>query len=161
MGGEVIVRFEEDELWDDDREIARYELFAINQDVHKALHMDVRALSGYVTQMGRMMMELQHRLDELESKQAQITLNHAEVLQVMARIRLRADEYCEKYALTDKKDISAIRGAIKKSVLKSHGVKDLHDVPAIARQGAEAQIDRWTDIRMVMKIREKHRTGGS
>lgn len=162
MDGQAIMHFPpEDELWDDDRDTDTYELFAINSEVHKALHRDVATLSGYVTQMGRMMMEMQHRLDELEEKQKLVTLNHEDVLQMMALIRQRADEYCEKYALTDRKDVTAVRGAIKKSVLKSHGVKDLHDVPAIARQAVETQIGRWTDIRMVMKIREKHRTGGA
>lgn len=159
---EAIMHFpREDELWDDDRETNTYELFAINSEVHKALHRDVATLSGYVTQMGRMMMEMQHRLDELEEKQKLVTLSHEEVLQVMALIRMRADEYCEKYALTDRKDVTAIRGAIKKSVLHSHGVKDLHDMPAIARPAVETQIGRWTDIRMVMKIRDKHRTSGA
>ena len=76
-------------------------------------------------------------------------------------IRLRADEYCEKYGLEDPKDAGKIRTAIKKSILQRYGIRDLHDVPVIARQAVEAQISRWADIKIVLRIREKHREDGA
>ena len=66
----------------------------------------------------------------------------------------------EKYGLTDPKDAGKIRAAIKKAILARYGIKDLHDVPAIARQAVEAQISRWADIRCIYRIRDSHRTGG-
>ena len=50
---------------------------------------------------------------------------------------------------------------LKKAILTRYGIKDLHDVPAIARQAVEALISRWADIKMVYRIRESHREDGA
>ena len=89
-----------------------------------------------------------------------MTVTHDDVKGIQQLIRMRADEYCEKYGLADAKDAAKIRAAIKKAILVRYGIKDLHDVPAIARQAVEALISRWADIKLVYRIREKHRAGG-
>ena len=123
-----------------------------------ALQGNVEQLGAYLTQMGQIMLQLQRRLDELEMKQKMQTLSHDEVLQLMLKIRLRAAEYCTRYELNDRKEEAAVRAAIKKAVLKQQGIRDLHDCPQIALEGVVKLIDRWTDIRLVMKMREKART---
>ena len=125
-----------------------------------AMQKSVAQLGGYLTQMGQIMIQMQNRLDELEEKQRLVTLSHDEVKAVQILIRNRSMEYCEKYGLEDTGSRRAITGAIKKAVLKRYSVKDLHDVPAIARQAVESQISRWADIRLAMKCREKSRAAG-
>jgi hypothetical protein len=124
-----------------------------------AIQQSVEQLGSYLSQMGQIMIRMQARLDELEEKQRMVTLSHDEVKAVQILIRNRSMEYCEKYDLRDAGSRRAISGAIKKAVLNRYGVKDLHDVPAIARQAVESQISRWADIRLAMKCREKSRAG--
>ena len=123
----------------------------------RAIQQNTEQLGVYLVQMSQIMLQMQNRLDELEEKQKLVTLCHDEVKGVQILIRNRAMEYCEKYELTDAGSRRAISGAIKKAVLKRYGVKDLHDVPAIARQAVESQISKWADIRLAMKCREKSR----
>lgn len=118
-------------------------------------------LGKYMVQMGQMMMQMQTRLDELEEKQRLVTLSHEETKIIAKLIRNRAWDYCEKYDLVDSDYcLRAVAREIKKAVLTRYGVKDLHDVPAIARQAVESQISKWTDIRLVYRCREKVRSGG-
>ena len=133
-------------------------LMPVPVETAKALQGNVEQLGAYLTQMGQIMLQLQRRLDELEMKQKMQTLSHDEVLQLMLKIRLRAAEYCTRYELNDKKEETAVRAAIKKAVLKQQGIRDLHDCPQIALEGVVKLIDRWSDIRLVMKMREKYRT---
>lgn len=130
-------------------------------DVAVALQENTEQLGTYLVQMAQMMHIMQKRLDELEEKQKAVTVTHDEVKGIQQLIRMRADEYCEKYGLTDAKDAAKIRAAIKKTILVRYGIKDLHDVPAIARQAVEALISRWADIKMVYRIRESHREDGA
>lgn len=118
-------------------------------------------LGAYLVQMSQIMMRIQNRLDELEEKQQAATLRHDEVQTIQRLIRNRALEYCEKYDIICSQALTAIRAGIKKAVLQRYGVKDLHDVPAIARQAVEAQIERWSDVRLMMKCRDKLRAGGA
>lgn len=131
------------------------------EDTALALAENTKQLGAYLTQMGQIMLQLQRRLDELEMKQKMQTLSHDEVLQLMLKIRLRAAEYCTRYELNDRKEETAVRAAIKKAVLKQQGIRDLHDCPQIALEGVVKLIDRWSDIRLVMKMREKARTNGT
>ena len=124
-------------------------------DTAAALATSVQQLGSYLVQMSQIMMQMQARLDELEEKERTATLSHEEVRDVQRLIRLRADEYCLKYDLAVDLSCRTIGNAIRKAVLQRYGVKDLHDVPAIARQAVEAQISKWADIRTVMKYREK------
>ncbi len=129
-------------------------------DVAVALQENTEQLGTYLVQIAQMMHIMQKRLDELEEKRKAVTVTHDEVKGIQQLIRMRADEYCEKYGLTDAKDAAKIRAAIKKAILVRYGIKDLHDVPAIARQAVEAQISRWSDIRLMIKCREKLQANG-
>lgn len=128
-------------------------------EVAQALSGNVEALGAYLVQMGQMMNRMQKRLDEMEENQRKITLTHQEVKDLQVLIRLRAMEYCEKYQITDPACLRKVSAAMKKAVLTRYGVKDLHDVPAIARSAVEAQICHFTDIRLVMKCREMIASG--
>ena len=78
------------------------------------------------------------------------------------RVNEDGDEYIAyRMILEDPKDAAKIRAAIKKAILTRYVIKDLHDVPAIARQAVEALISRWADIKMVYRIRESHREDGA
>lgn len=140
---------------------ARERAIILMPDVAAMLQANTEQLGAYLVQMAQMMMRMRERLDELEKKQKAVTVTHDEVKAIQLLIRLRADEYCEKYALEDPKDAAKIRAAIKKAILTRYGIKDLHDVPAIARQAVEALISRWADIKMVYRIRESHREDGA
>ena len=128
-------------------------------EVVQELSGNVEALGAYLVQMGQMMNRMQKRLDEMEENQKKITLTHQEVKDLQGLIRLRATEYCEKYQITDPACLRKVSAAMKKAVLTRYGVKDLHDVPAIARSAVEAQICHFTDIRLVMKCREMIASG--
>ena len=139
---------------------ARQRAIILMPDVAATLQQNTEQMGAYLVQMAQMMHIMQRRLDELEEKQKAVTVDHSEVKMIQQLIRMRADEYCEKYGLEDPKDAGKIRAAIKKSILQRYGIKDLHDVPVIARQAVEAQISRWADIKAVYRIRESHRAGG-
>lgn len=128
-------------------------------EVVQELSGNVEALGAYLVQMGQMMNRIQKRLNEMEENQKKITLTHQEVKELQGLIRLRAREYCEKYQITDPACLRKVSAAMKKAVLTRYGVKDLHDVPAIARSAVEAQICHFTDIRLVMKCREMIASG--
>ena len=134
--------------------------FPVPMETAVMLQQNTEQLGAYLVQMAQMMMRMRERLDELEEKQKAVTVTHDEVKAIQLLIRLRADEYCEKYSLEDAKDAAKVRAAIKKAILTRYSIKDLHDVPAIARQAVEALISRWADIKLVYRIREKHRAGG-
>ena len=121
---------------------------------------DVREMSGNVQkmgeillQLGQMMATMQQRMDEMEARQAAVTMSHGDVKRIQALIRCRADEICRKYILQDEKSPKIFRAAIKKDVLRRYQVKDLHDLPEAARPAVERMIDSWTDIRLVMERR--------
>ena len=135
--------------------------FPVPMETAVILQQNTEQLGAYLVQMAGMMLRLQGRLDELEEKQKAATVTHDEVKGIQQLIRMREEEYCEKYALEDPKDAAKIRAAIKKAILTRYGIKDLHDVPAIARQAVEALISRWADIKMVYRIRESHREDGA
>ena len=128
-------------------------------EVVQELSGNVEALGAYLVQMGQMMNRIQKRLNEMEENQKKITLTHQEVKELQGLIRLRAREYCEKYQITDPACLRKVSAAMKKAVLTRYWVKDLHDVPAIARPAVEAQICHFTDIRLVMKCREMIASG--
>ena len=117
------------------------------------LQENVDQLGRYLMQMGQMMNAMQRRLDEMEARQAAVTISHAEAKRLQALIRGRADELCRKYNLQDKDSPKIFRAAIKKDLLKRFGVKDLHDLPAAALGRAEALVDSWVNIRLAMERR--------
>lgn len=135
-------------------------MITVLPETAQAIQQNTEQLGAYLVQMGQIMLQMQNRLDELEEKQRLVTLSHEDVKGVLILIRNRSMEYCEKYDLQGPAARRTISGAIKRAVLKRYGVKDLHDVPAIARQAVESQISRWADIRLAMKCREKIRAAG-
>lgn len=118
-----------------------------------ALQENVEQMGRYLMQMGQLVAQMQRRMDELEVRQAAVTISHMDAKQLMARIRWRADEICRKNNLQDRDSPRIFRAAMKKDVLKRHQVKDLHDLPASALAGAEKQVDSWTNIRLIMERR--------
>lgn len=123
-------------------------------EVARQLSGSTEQLGQYLVQMATMMNVLQRRLEQLEENGRKVTLSHAEVKTVQQLIRMRSAEYCEKYQITSPGNLRRISAGIKKAVLARYGVKDLHDVPAIARQAVEAQISHWSDVRLMMKCRD-------
>ena len=118
-----------------------------------ALQANVEQLGQYVAQMGKLMAAMQRRMDELEARQARVTISHGDVKRIGALIRMRADEICGRYDLRDRDSARIFRAAIKKDILKRYQVKDLHDVPEAMLPAVENQVTRWADIRLVMERR--------
>ena len=117
------------------------------------LHQDVEQMGALLMRMGHVISTMQRRMDELEARQAAVTISHEDVKMLQAKIRWRAEEICRKNNLQDKDSPRIIRAAIKKDVLKRHQVKDLHDLPAAMLAAAHKQIETWTDIRLIMERR--------
>ena len=130
------------------------EAIVIHADVAQDLSGNVNMLGTYLVQMAGMIQRMQQRMDEFEQNLKLVTFTHQDVREINGMIRTAAADYCLRYDIMDDGSGKAVRAAIKKAVLKRYGVKDLHDVPAIARPAVEAQIQHWTDIRLVMKRRE-------
>ena len=128
-------------------------LYAVSKKDALTLYKNIEQMGKYMAQMGQLISTMQRRLDDMESRQAQVTISHADVKRVQALIRGRADELCRKYNLQDKDSPKIFRAAIKKDVLKRYQVKDLHDLPAAMLPAAEKQVDSWTDIRLAMERR--------
>ena len=99
-------------------------------------HADVQQISALLLQMGTLMSTMQKRMDDLEARQARVTISHGDVKRIQGLIRYRADELCRKHNLQDKDSPRILRAAIKKDVLARYQVKDLHDVPAAGLSGA-------------------------
>ena len=114
---------------------------------------NTRKMGEMILQLGTMMGAMQRRLDEMEARQARVTISHAETKRIQARIRNRAEEICRKYQLQDPENRKILRAAIRKAVLARWQVKDLHDLPESALEGADRLIDGWSDIRLIMERR--------
>lgn len=114
---------------------------------------NVQKMGEILLQLGTMMATMQQRMDELEARQAAVTMSHGDVKRIQALIRCRADEIGRKYRLEDAESIRKFRAAIKKDILRRYQVKDLHDLPEAARAAVDRQIDSWMDIRLVMERR--------
>jgi hypothetical protein len=126
---------------------------ALLPDTAVQLHQDTEQIGALLMQMGQMIGRMQHRLDEMEARQAAVTISHAEVKRLQALIRIRAEEICEKYQLTDAESRKIFRAAIRRDLLKRFLVRDLHDLPAAALGQAEKLTGSWTNIRMIIKRR--------
>lgn len=114
---------------------------------------NARRMGEMILQLGTMIGTMQKRMDELEARQAAVTVSHGDVKRIQQLIRLRADEVCGKYGLTDPESVKRMRSAMKKDVLKRWGVKDLHDLPAAALTAVTGAIGSWVNIRLVMERR--------
>jgi len=128
-------------------------LYAVSKKDALTLYENIGQLGKYMTQMGQMMAAMQRRLDDLEARQAQVTICHGDVRRIQALIRYRADEICRKYDLQDAASPRIFRAAIKKDVLKRYQVKDLHDIPETAIPAVDKMINGWVNIRLAMERR--------
>ena len=117
------------------------------------LPQDVEQMGALLARMGQVIGAMQRRMDEMEARQAAVTISHEDVKRLQAKIRWRADAICGKYGLRDPESARKFRAAIKKDVLARYQVKDLHDLPAAMLPAAHKQIESWTDIRLVMERR--------
>lgn len=129
-------------------------VYPVPMETVASLQKNTAQLGQYVGQLGMIIGAMQRRMEELEAKQAAVTVRHEDVKRLQARIRMRADEICGKYDLKDRESAKIFRAAIKKDLLKRFGVKDLHDVPAAMLGGAETMIGGWVNIRLAMERRE-------
>ena len=111
---------------------------------------NARQMGEMILQLGTMIGTMQKQMDEMEARQRQVTVSHGDVKRILQLIRLRADELCGKYQLTDKDSQKIFRAAIKRDVLKRWGVKDLHDIPEAALPAVESAVGSWVNIRLVM-----------
>ena len=134
-------------------QMERQRALALLPDTAVQLHQDVEQMGVLMMRMGQVISTMQRRLDDLEERQAKITISHGEVKRVQGLIRCRADEICRKYNLQDKDSQKVFRAAIKKDVLRRWQVKDLHDIPEAAISAVDNLISGWTNIRMVMERR--------
>lgn len=134
-------------------QMERQRALALLPDTAVQLHQDVEQMGVLMMRMGQIISTMQRRLDDLEERQAKITISHGEVKRIQGLIRCRADEICRKYSLQDKDSQKIFRAAIKKDVLRRWQVKDLHDIPEAAISAVDNLISGWTNIRMVMERR--------
>lgn len=114
-----------------------------------------RQLSMDVQQLGRILAAVIQRMEEMEKENAKVTISHDQAKALLSRMRERAAEICAQYALAGDKDAAAFRAAMKKAVLARHGIRDLHDLPLRALDGAEKQIDRYANIGLVMQRKKE------
>ena len=132
-------------------------LIAVDPKSVATMGENVRQMGEMILQMGAMISTMQRRMDELETRQAKVTVLHGDVKRIQAMIRSRADELCRKFGLQDAESTKAVRAAIKKDVLKRWGVKDLHDLPDAALPVAESAIGGWVNTRMMMGMLTERR----
>ena len=138
--------------WRDDQALT-----VVNPEAEAAvtLRENVETLGQYVLTLGQMITQMQRRMREMEDQQRQVTVSHAEALRVAAMIRARAAECCERYELRSAESVRTIRTAIKREILRRHGIRDLHDLPAEQLRAAMDEINRWSGIRLMMELRGK------
>ena len=136
-----------------EQKLEQQRALALLPDTAVQLHQDVEQMGALLMRMGQVIGAMQRRMDEMEERQAAVTISHRDVLGLMARIRWKAGEICRKNNLQDKDSPRIFRAAMKKDVLARYQVKDLHDLPATALAGAEKQVDTWTNIRLIMERR--------
>ena len=125
----------------------------ISADSMNQMKENAQRMGDMILQLGTMIGTMQRRMDEMEARQAAVTISHADVKRIQARIRSRADELCGKYNLADRESPKKFRAAMKKDILRRWAVKDLHDLPDAALPAVEKALDGWTDIRLIMERR--------
>lgn len=128
-------------------------LYAVSKKDALTLYENIGQMGKYMAQMGQLIGQMQRRMEDLEARQAKVTISHADVKRLQGMIRARADEICRKYNLQDTDSPRIFRAAIKKDVLKRYQVKDLHDIPDAGLAGAENMIGSWVNIRLAMERR--------
>ena len=137
-----------------------YDDLPITAETAKDLKASVGELQIIVAQLARLVRDTRTQLEDMQSQQRQVTLNHGEVKKINAAIRAAADAFCERHGFGDVADRRAVRADIRKTVLGRWQVKDLHDVPQIALGNVYKLIENYGNIRLVYRLRDKHREGG-
>lgn len=119
------------------------------------LAQNVSEFGHYLVQLAQLLQTMTARLDTLEAERAQaVTVRHAEVNALNFRIREKAAQLGEKYGLAGAPALRRIRADIRKNILKAYGIKDFHDLPAVALAGAMGRIDKYANIRLMMEIKK-------
>ena len=80
-------------------QMERQRALALLPDTAVQLHQDVEQMGVLMMRMGQVISTMQRRLDDLEERQAKITISHGEVKRIQGLIRCRADEICRKYII--------------------------------------------------------------
>lgn len=118
------------------------------------------AMTEITVRMAGVMADMDKRLRALEKMTAQkVTVDSKTVKMLMALIRTRADECCTRYRLDAKAHGAAFRRAIKKTVLKTYGIDDLHDLPAAYLALAQELVKGFGGYEVAMKEREAMKIG--
>lgn len=121
------------------------------------LRKSVGEMQLILAQMARLVRETRQQMEEMQAQQRQVTASHGEVKKINAAIRAAADDFCNRQGFTDAADLRAVRADIRKTVLMRWQVKDLHDIPQIALGNVHKLIGSYGNIRLVFRLREKHR----
>lgn len=132
-----------------------HEMIAHGGGAYLVPEQSARQLSADVQQLGRILAAVMRRMEEMERESAKVTISHDQVKALLSRMRERAAEICAQYGLSGARDAAAFRAAMKKAVLARCGIRDLHDLPLRALDGAERQIDRYANIGLVMQRRKE------
>lgn len=135
--------------------------FPVPMDTAKDLRQSVGELQLVVAQMARLVRDTRKQLEDMQSQQRQVTVNHGEVKKINAAIRAAADAFCDRHGFGDTGDLRAVRADIRKTILGRWQVKDLHDIPQIALGNVYKLIENYGNIRLVFRLRDKHREDGS
>jgi len=96
---------------------------------------------------------LDARIREMSVAAQKVTVSHRQALQLMGMIRQRAAEVCAKNGITDARAPAGIRAAIKKEVLQSWGIQDLHDLPLSAWDRAVWAVGSWSRYAIIKKYK--------
>lgn len=93
------------------------------------------------------------RISDLEARmRLQTPLSKAQEKYVQDAIRKRAREILETKCAPDRKAVTKLSGAIRKSVLTRLGVATLRECPAYDYQTVLNQVEKWMDFPQVREI---------
>ena len=143
------------------REIMEGDQLPTIPETAQELKQSVGEMQLILVQMARLIRETRQQMEAMQAQQRQVTVSHAEVKRIQAAIRAAADGFCDRHGFAEAADLRAVRSDIKKTVLGRWQVKDLHDVPQIALGSVFKLIENYGNIRLVFRLREKHREDGS
>lgn len=143
------------------RERTQDAVFPVPMETAKDLRQSVGELQLMIAQMARLIRDTRAQLEEMQAVQRAVTVNHGEVKKINAAIRAGADDFCRRHGFTDAADVRTVRADIRKTLLGRWQVKDLHDIPQIALGNVYKLIENYGNIRLVFRLREKHREDGA
>jgi len=98
------------------------------------------------------------RISDLEKRmRLQTPMSKTQEKYVQDAIRRRAKEILEAKCTPDKKAVTKLSGAIRKSILTRHGVATLRECPAYDYETTLAQVSKWNDFPVVREIAREAR----